>query len=51
LPTLTLPQALTTTSAPTVCPSRVSAEAEPSPPLRLTVVAPKPAPAVPSAKV
>ena len=32
-------------------PSRVSAEAEPSPPLRLTVVAPKPAPAVPRAKV
>src|SRR5262249_40591576 len=44
-PTLTLPQALTATSAPTVCPSRVTAEAEPSPPLRLTVVAPKPAPA------
>src|SRR5215475_9254444 len=29
-PTLTLPQALTATSAPTVCPSRVTAEAEPS---------------------
>src|SRR5215468_1759818 len=29
-PTFTLPQALTATSAPTVCPSRVTAEAEPS---------------------
>src|SRR5262249_61402293 len=48
-PTLTLPQALTATSAPTVGPSRVTAEAEPSRPLSLTVVAPKPAPAVPGA--
>ena len=45
----TLPHAFTATTAPTVCPRRVRAEAEPRPPLRLTVVAPKPAPAVPSA--
>src|SRR3954471_1860536 len=50
-PTLALPQAFTAASAPTVWPSRVTAEADPSPPLRLTVVAPKPAPAVPSANV
>src|SRR5262245_21472103 len=50
-PTLALPQALTATSAPTVCPSRVTAEADPTPPLRLIVVAPNPAPAVPSTKV
>src|SRR3954470_7320811 len=50
-PTLALPQAFTAARAPTAWPSRVVAEADPSPPLRLTVVAPKPAPAVPSANV
>ena len=47
---VTLPAALAATSAPTVMPSRVCAEAEPMPPLRLTVVAPRPAPTLPSAK-
>src|SRR4029453_14595966 len=50
-PTLTLPQALTATSAPTVCPSRVTAGAGASRPWRWPVVAPKQAPAVPSANV
>ena len=49
-PTVTLPTALTTASAPTVTPPSVCAEAEPSPPLKLAVVAPRPAPTLPSAK-
>src|SRR5262245_12214297 len=48
-PTTTLPTALTATRAPTVRSEQV-AEAEPRPPLRLTVVAPSPAPTLPSAK-
>ena len=44
------PAALTTASAPTVVPSRVCAEAEPMPPFKSAVVAPRPAPALPSAK-
>ena len=47
---VTLPTALTTASAPTVTPPSVCAEAEPRPPLKLTVVAPIPAPTLPSAK-
>src|SRR5207253_3778402 len=42
-PTVTLPTALTTASAATVTPP-VCADAEPSPPLKLAVVAPSPAP-------
>ena len=49
-PTVTLPTALTTASAPTVTPPLVCADAEPSPPLKLAVVAPRPAPTLPSAK-
>src|ERR1700722_4703766 len=49
-PTITLPTALTTASAPTIDPSGLCAEAEPTPPLQLTVVAPVPAPTLPSAK-
>ena len=49
-PTTTLPTALTAASAPTMWPSAVCAEAEPMPPLQLTVVAPVPAPTLPSAK-
>src|SRR5437868_4411564 len=49
-PTTADPAALTTASAPTVIPSGVAADAEPSPPLRLTVVAPRPAPALPQVK-
>src|SRR6185295_12429857 len=48
-PVTTLPAALTAASAPTVNPSQ-TADAEPRPPLRLTVVAPRPAPTLPSAK-
>src|ERR1700730_1963450 len=51
LPTMTVPQAFTAARAPTVWPRRVTADAEPRPPFRLTVVAPNPAPEVPSAKV
>ena len=40
VPIVVLPTALTATIAPTVAPSRVTAEAEPRPPFRLTVVAP-----------
>ena len=47
---VTLPAALTAASAPTMWPSGVRAEAEPMPPLQLTVVAPVPAPTLPSAK-
>ena len=49
-PTRTLPTALTAASAPTMQPSAVGAAAEPMPPLQLTVVAPVPAPTLPSAK-
>src|SRR5438067_3891953 len=49
-PTTTLPVGLTATSAPTTWPLLVTADAEPIPPLRLTVVAPSPAPTLPSAK-
>src|SRR5438132_13653059 len=49
-PTVTLPTALTTASAPTVMPPAVCADAEPSPPLKLAVVAPRPAPTLPSPK-
>src|ERR1043166_58740 len=49
-PTTTEPTALTTASAPTVVPSGTCAEAEPNPPLRLTVVHPRPARPLPSAK-
>ena len=49
-PTVTLPTALTTASAATMTPSSVCAEAEPRPPLKLAVVAPRPAPTLPSAK-
>src|SRR6516165_5214374 len=49
-PIVTLPTALTAARAPTTCPSDVSAEAEPMPPLQLTVVAPVPAPTLPSRK-
>src|SRR6185295_4903874 len=49
-PIFTVPAALTAASAPTVRPVRVIAEAEPMPPLRLTVVAPRPAPTLPSAQ-
>ncbi len=48
-PTVTLPAAFAATMAPTSSPSRVCAEAEPMPPLRLNVVAPSPAPTLPSA--
>src|SRR5436309_14059379 len=41
-PTTTLPTAFTAASAPIVMPSEVCAEAEPSPPLQFTVVAPVP---------
>src|SRR6266851_6809188 len=49
-PTVTLPTALTTASAATLTPSCVAADAEPSPPLKFAVVAPSPAPTLPSAK-
>src|SRR5206468_8044095 len=47
-PTVTLPTALTTASAATVMPPAVMAEAEPSPPLSVAVVAPRPAPTLTS---
>src|SRR6185437_15160119 len=50
-PTVTLPTALTTASAATFIPLCVAADAEPRPPFRLLVVAPSPAPTLPSAKV
>src|SRR6476620_240407 len=49
-PTLTLPTALTTASAATRTPPGVAADAEPIPPLKFAVVAPSPAPMLPSAK-
>src|SRR5260370_31272765 len=48
-PTVTLPTALTTASAATPTPPCVAAEADPTPPLKFAVVAPNPAPALPSA--
>src|ERR1700704_2058833 len=50
-PTVTLPTALTTARAATRTPSGVAAEAEPTPPLKFAVVGPRPAPALPSAKL
>src|SRR5579885_784090 len=44
------PAAFAAAIAATVRPERVVAEAEPMPPFRLTVVAPKPAPVLPRAK-
>jgi hypothetical protein len=41
---------LTTASAATLIPLDVVADAEPIPPLKFAVVAPSPAPALPSAK-
>jgi hypothetical protein len=49
LPRVMLPAAFAATIAPTSRPSQVRAEAEPMPPFRLTVVAPSPAPTLPSA--
>src|SRR5258706_7497666 len=49
-PTVTVPTALTTASAATLTPSGVAADAEPIPPLKFAVVAPSPAPALPSAQ-
>ena len=46
----TEPKGLTTTNAPTVWPLSSTTEAVPSPPLRVPVSAPLPAPAVPMAK-
>src|ERR1700694_397669 len=43
-PTTTLPVGLTAASAPTIGPPLVTEDAEPMPPLRLSVVAPSPAP-------
>ena len=47
---VTEPTGFAATSAPTVIPFPSTREAEPRPPLRLAVVAPVPAPAVPSSK-
>ena len=49
-PIVMLPAALAAAMAPTVIPLRVFALAEPIPPLRLAVVAPSPAPTLPSEK-
>src|ERR1700761_239247 len=49
-PTVTLPMALTTASAATLTPPGVLDDAEPRPPFRLLVVAPRPAPTLPSVK-
>src|SRR5947207_3089814 len=43
--TTTLPAAFTAASAPTVWPRSVTADPEPNPPLRLTLIPPRPAPA------
>src|SRR6185437_16244708 len=48
-PTVTLPTALTTASAAILTPPDVADDAEPRPPFRLLMVAPKPAPTLPSA--
>src|SRR6476469_6206627 len=50
-PTVTQPTALTTASAATLTPPAVAADAEPSPPWKFAVVAPSPAPTLPSAKL
>src|SRR5580692_3740981 len=50
-PTVTAPTALTTASAATRTPPGVAADAEPTPPLKFAVVAPRPAPTLPSAKL
>src|SRR5205823_14216179 len=50
-PTVVLPTALTTATAPTRTPLSVIAEADPSPPSRLAEVAPRPAPTLPSANL
>ena len=49
-PSTTLPVGLTAASAPTMWPPLVTEDAEPMPPLRSTVVAPSPAPTLPSSK-
>src|SRR3979490_3247554 len=49
-PTVTLPTALTTANAATRTPPDVAAEPEPRPPLKFAVVAPSPAPTLPSVK-
>src|SRR5260370_9004512 len=49
-PSTTLPVGLTAASAPTMWPPLVTEDAEPIPPLRFTVFAPRPAPTLPSAK-
>ncbi len=49
-PIVTLPTALTTASAATRTPPGVAADADPMPPLKFAVVAPSPAPTLPSAK-
>src|ERR1700737_2562172 len=49
-PTVMLPTALTTASAATRTPADVAPDAEPRPPLKFAVVAPSPAPTLPSAK-
>ncbi|MGY4338571.1 hypothetical protein ACVWW3_003477 [Bradyrhizobium sp. LM2.9] len=49
-PTVALPTALTTIIAATLMPLARTAEADPSPPLKVAVVAPRPAPTLPSAK-
>src|SRR3954465_5413940 len=46
-PTVTEPTALTTASAATRTPSGVTADADPRPPLKFAVVAPRPAPTLP----
>src|SRR6202046_2096217 len=50
-PTVTVPTALTTASAATRMPLGVTADAEPIPPLKFAVVAPRPAPTLPRAKL
>src|SRR6266700_4073002 len=50
-PTVTLPTALTTASAATRTPPGVAADAEPIPPFKFAVVAPNPAPTLPSANL
>src|SRR3954454_20969005 len=49
-PTVVLPTALTTASAPTRSPVSVVADAEPNPPFKLATLAPSPAPTLPSLK-
>ena len=47
--TQTLPKAFTAASAPTVAPSSVTIDADPSPPISVAVIAPVPAPSDPMA--